>query len=94
MDEESKPLLSAKDGKIHPSGDEVKICPDKCEKYGTVSRRNNYQAVTDVAEDGGDGRLETLSQSIVLCKKNSFRTCSRGIPPLFIDSRVQNRSCR
>ena len=61
MDEESKPLLSTKDGKIHPSGDEVKICPDKCEKYGTISRRNNYQAVTDVAdvaEDGGDGRLE------------------------------------
>lgn len=58
MDEESEPLLSAKGGKIHPSGDEVKICPDKCEKYGTISRRNNYQTVTDVAEDGGDGRLE------------------------------------
>ena len=58
MDEESEPLLSAKGGKIHPSGDEVKICPDKCEKYGTRSRRNNYQAVTDVPEDGGDGRLE------------------------------------
>ena len=54
MDEESEPLLSAEDGKINPSGCEVKICPDKCE----ISRRNNYQAVTDVAGDSGDDRLE------------------------------------
>ncbi|CAH3192815.1 unnamed protein product [Porites evermanni] len=54
MDEESEPLLSAEDGKINPSGCEVKICPDKCEKNRKISRRNNYQAVTDVAGDGGD----------------------------------------
>ena len=54
MDEESEPLLSAEDGKINPSGCEVKICPDKSEK----NRRNNYQAVTDVAGDGDDDRLE------------------------------------
>ena len=58
MDEESKPLLTAEDDKIHPSGCEVKICPDKCEKYRKIARRNNYQAVTDDAGDGGDDRLE------------------------------------
>ena len=58
MNEESEPLLSAEDGKINPSGCEVKICPDECEKNRKISRRNNYQAVTDVAGDGGDDRLE------------------------------------
>ena len=58
MDEESEPLLSAEDGKINPSGCEVKICPDKSEKNRKISRRNKYQAVTDAAGDGGDDRLE------------------------------------
>ena len=91
MDEESQSLLSAEDGKIHPCDYETKICPDKCEKHGKISRKNNYQAVTDLAEDGGDDRLELiLSERIV-----SFRTPVvveyRGISPLIIDSRVQKK---